>query len=217
MLARLATPADFGQFAAATVVVGVGSLLGESGMMAALINRRDRIDEAASTAFFSLLAGGVLLSLGAVALAPLVGLYYHSSRSASLCRPVRFGAHPHVDDRSRLAPAAADVVRATSGRGSARFDRLRRRRDRRMRARRRRVGLVAGMYASLLVQVVSAWGFARKRPRWREASCEMWRELSSFGRPVLGSEILRFVASQLERSRSAEFPGPRRSVSTATD
>ena len=80
VLARLATPTDFGQFAAAMILVGVGNLLGESGMMAALINRRDRIEEAASTAFFALFAGGFLLTLGALALSPLVGLYYHSSR-----------------------------------------------------------------------------------------------------------------------------------------
>ena len=80
VLARLATPADFGEFAAATVVVGVGNLIAESGTMAALINRRDRIEEAASTAFFSLVAGGFLLTLGALTLAPLVGLFYHSSQ-----------------------------------------------------------------------------------------------------------------------------------------
>jgi O-antigen/teichoic acid export membrane protein len=68
-------------------------------------------------------------------------------------------------------------------------------------------GLVAGTYASLLVQGVFAWVFARKRPRWREASLEMWRELSAFGRPVLGSEILRFVASQLDAITLGRFAG----------
>ncbi len=199
VLARLATPTDFGQFAAATVVVGVGNLLGESGMMAALINRRDRIDEAASTAFFSLCAGGFLLSLGALALAPLVGLYYHSSHvgllaaalSASvllrlltivpdslLQRRMSFARRVAVDPLGSIGFAAVAITACASGAGAW--------------------GLVAGMYASLVVQVVFAWAFARKRPRWREASLAMWRELSAFGRPVLGSEILRFVASQLD-------------------
>ncbi|MFZ1995164.1 MAG: oligosaccharide flippase family protein [Solirubrobacteraceae bacterium] len=199
VLARLATPADFGQFAAAMVLVGVGNLLGESGMMAALINRRDRIDEAASTAFFSLAAGGLLLTLGALALAPLVGLYYHSSRvgvlSAALAasvlirmltivpdsllqRRMSFARRVAVDPLGSIAFAAVAIAACAGGAGAW--------------------GLVAGMYASLVVQVIFAWVFARKRPRWREASMEMWRELSSFGRPVLGSEILRFVASQLD-------------------
>ncbi len=199
VLARLASPRDFGQFAAATVVVGVGSLLGESGMMAALINRRDRIDEAASTAFFSLSAGGLLLTLGALALAPLVGLYYGSSRvgllsaalSASvlirmltivpdslLQRRMSFARRVAVDPLGSVAFAAVAIVLCARGAGAW--------------------GLLAGTYASLLIQFASAWGFARKRPRWGEASMEMWRELSSFGRPVLGSEMLRFVASQLD-------------------
>ncbi len=208
VLARLATPADFGQFAAATVVVGVGNLLGESGMMAALINRRDRIDEAASTAFFSLLAGGFLLTLGALALAPLVGLYYHSSRvgllsaalSASvlirmltivpdslLQRRMSFARRVAVDPLGSIGFAAVAIVACAGGAGAW--------------------GLVAGMYASLVVQVIFAWAFARKRPRWREASREMWRELSSFGRPVLGSEILRFIASQLDAITLGRFTG----------
>jgi PST family polysaccharide transporter len=208
VLARLATPTDFGQFAAATVVVGVGNLLGESGMMAALINRRDRIDEAASTAFFSLSAGGFLLTLGALALAPLVGLYYHSSRvgllsaalSASvlirmltivpdslLQRRMSFARRVAVDPLGSIGFAAVAIIACSGGAGAW--------------------GLVAGTYASLLVQVVFAWAFARKRPRWREASLEMWRELSAYGRPVLGSEILRFVASQLDAITLGRFAG----------
>ena len=49
-LARLATPKDFGQFAAGSMLVNIGLLFTESGMLAALIHREDRIDEAASTA-----------------------------------------------------------------------------------------------------------------------------------------------------------------------
>lgn len=199
VLARLATPSDFGQFAAAMVLVGVGNLLGESGMMAALINRRDRIDEAASTAFFALFAGGFLLTLGALALSPLVGLYYHSSRvgllaaalSASvlirmltivpdslLQRRLSFARRVAVDPLGSIGFAAVAITACAGGAGAW--------------------GLVAGTYASLLVQLSFAWGFARKRPRWTEASIGMWRELASFGRPVLGSEILRFIASQLD-------------------
>jgi PST family polysaccharide transporter len=208
VLARLAAPTEFGQFAAAMVVVGVGNLLGESGMMAALINRRDRIDEAASTAFFFLFAGGCLLTLGALALAPLVGLYYHSSRvglisaalSASvlirmltivpdslLQRRMSFARRVAVDPLGSIGFGAVAIAACAGGAGAW--------------------GLVAGTYASLLVQVIFAWGFARKRPRWREASLEMWRELSSFGRPVLGSEILRFVALQLDALTLGKLAG----------
>src|SRR5436190_9308355 len=40
-LAHLANPRDFGQLAAGSILVGVGMLFVESGMLAALIHRRD--------------------------------------------------------------------------------------------------------------------------------------------------------------------------------
>ena len=50
VLARLAGPAVFGTFAAAWTLVGFSTIFVESGMSAALIQRRDRLEEAASTA-----------------------------------------------------------------------------------------------------------------------------------------------------------------------
>ena len=49
-LARLVTPSEFGEFAAASIVITAGILFVESGMLAALIQRRDRLEEAANTA-----------------------------------------------------------------------------------------------------------------------------------------------------------------------
>ena len=84
VLARLISPRDFGLFAAASIVTGVGQLFAESGMMSALIRTRERIDEAASSAFFSLLIGGILLTLAAIAIAPLIGVLFRSSRVAAI-------------------------------------------------------------------------------------------------------------------------------------
>src|SRR3954452_12183641 len=84
VLARLATPKDFGDWAAATVLVGVGLLFTESGMLSALIQRRSRIDEAANTALIATLAGGVGVSLVALAAAPLIGSYFRSSHIGTL-------------------------------------------------------------------------------------------------------------------------------------
>src|SRR3954465_11253336 len=80
VLARLATPGDFGDWAAATVVVGVGLLFTESGMLAALIQRRSRIQEAANTALIATLTAGVAATLVALAVAPLVGSYFRSGQ-----------------------------------------------------------------------------------------------------------------------------------------
>src|SRR5687768_14799544 len=77
-LARLATPEEFGQFAAASIVVNVGLLFTESGMLAAIIHRRERVEAAASTAVVSTALGGLLFSLMALALSPLIGSFFGS-------------------------------------------------------------------------------------------------------------------------------------------
>jgi O-antigen/teichoic acid export membrane protein len=208
VLARIISPGDFGDYAAASVVTGVGSLFAESGMMSALIRRRDRIDEAASTAFFTLLLGGFLLSLGALALAPLLGLFFRSSRvgalsaalsgwlllraltvvpDALLQRRFSYARRVAVDPLGAVAFAAASIAACANGAGAW--------------------GLVAGAYASMLVQVVSAWSFARFVPRRRLASISMWRELASFARPVLASEIVSRVATQLDTVMLGRFRG----------
>ena len=87
-LARLLTPEDFGEFAAAAIVINAGLLFIESGMLAALIARRDRIEEAASTAVFSTALGGVAFSLVALAASPLIGMFFDSDRVAALAAAV---------------------------------------------------------------------------------------------------------------------------------
>src|SRR5437016_1278144 len=50
VLARLAPPSTFGSFAAASILTGAGLLFTEAGMQAAVVQRSDRVEEAASTA-----------------------------------------------------------------------------------------------------------------------------------------------------------------------
>ena len=59
--------------------------------------------------------------------------------------------------------------------------------------------LVAGSYASMIVQILAGWWFARSVPRFRLASIAMWRELASFARSVIVAEILSRVAQQMDR------------------
>src|ERR1700704_5237004 len=83
-LARLATPDDFGEFAAASILVNAGLLFTESGMLAALIHRKDRLNEAASTALVATAVGGLAYALVSRALSPLVGDFFNSSRVGAL-------------------------------------------------------------------------------------------------------------------------------------
>ena len=63
VLARLITPEELGQYTSGSILVDFGLLLAGSGMLAALIHREDRLDEAASTATAATIGAGVVLAL----------------------------------------------------------------------------------------------------------------------------------------------------------
>ncbi len=208
VLARLVSPTDFGLYAAATVITGIGGLFAESGMMAALITRHDRMEEAASTAFAAMLVGGLLLTLCALAASPLLGLFFGSGRvqalaavlsgwlflyaltvvpDALLQRRFSFARRMVVDPLGALAFATVSIVACANGAGPW--------------------GLVAGVYASITVQVIAGWWFARLRPRFRLASVSMWRELARVARPVLAAEVFRRIAAQIDAVMLGGFVG----------
>ena len=208
VLARLLDPRDFGLYAAGTLITGIGGLFAESGMLAALITRQDRIDEAISTAFFTLLITGVLLMLGSLALSPLIGLAFGSSRvtavtaalsawlliraltivpDAVLQRNFSFLRRVVVDPLGAVGYAAAAIPLSAAGAHVW--------------------ALVAGAYASILVQLIAAWIASRLRPRRRLASVAMWRELSGFARPLVLGEILRRVTGQVDVFTVGRFAG----------
>jgi O-antigen/teichoic acid export membrane protein len=208
VLVRLLTPRDFGLYAAGTLITGIGGLFAESGMLAALIKREDRLDEAASTAFAWLLVCGIALMLLSLALAPLIGLIFHSARigavtavlsgwllvraitivpDALLQRRFSFLRRVAVDPLGVLAYAAAAIPLAAAGAGVW--------------------AMVGGAYASIVVQAVAAWVASGFRPRRHLVSREMWRELVSFSRPLVAGEIVRRVTSEVDVFVLGRFSG----------
>jgi PST family polysaccharide transporter len=208
VLAKLVAPADFGQFAAGTILVGLGIVVGESGMLAALIQRKDGLEEAFNSAFLAMLAGGVVLTLLALAAAPLIGLFFHSHKAevvaaamsgwmllrlltvvpdASLQRRFSFFRRVIVDPLGVAAFAAGSIIGAAAGIGVW--------------------ALVIGTYAQATVNVVAAWALAGWRPRPRLATIGMWRELARFGRPILGAEMIRRVISEIPVAALGRFVG----------
>lgn len=196
IMARLAGPSTFGAFAAASLVVGVTSLFAESGMQSALIQRHDRLEEAAATAVIATFAAGVLLSLVALVSAPLVGLFFHSHTiglaaalmsgvlflnaasavpDALMQRRMSFLRRVIVDPLNMFAYGLAGTITLAYGWGIW--------------------GLVIASYVAGLVRVSSAWLLNRWRPDLRLASVEMWRELARFGRHVVASEFLREIST----------------------
>lgn len=197
-LAKLAEPAAFGHFAAGTVVVGIGYLVGESGMLGALIQRRGDLEEALNSAFLANLAGGLVLTMLSLAAAPLIALFFHSHVAgvvaavmsgwmflrvtavvpdALLQRRFSFMRRVVIDPLATLAFAAGAIPTAAAGLGVW--------------------ALVIGTYASALVTVIAAWVFAGWRPQPKLASKRMWRELARFGRPLIGANLIRHIVLEL--------------------
>jgi O-antigen/teichoic acid export membrane protein len=198
-LARLATPSDFGVLAAGSVLVYFSATFVESGLAAALIRRRDDVDEAANTVLVATVAAGAALAAVALAAAPLVGHFFGSERVTHVAAAMSgilllrsFGIVPSTLLQKRFSfvrrvvvtPAGvigfgtAAVVTTADGWGVW--------------------GLVLGSYVSSAVEVVLAWAFVRWRPRPSRASFKTWRSLAAFGRHVIAADVVMSIGDRAD-------------------
>lgn len=197
-LARLTNSTAFGHYAAGSVIVGLGLVVGESGLLGAVVQRREKLEEAFNSAFLASVAAGFGLTLLALAAAPLLGLVFHSREvalvgaamsgtmllrllvivpDALLQRRFAFFRRVVVDPLGGLAFAGGAIAGAAGGLGVW--------------------ALVIGAYATMIVQTISSWALAQWRPRPRMASLRVWRELAQFGRPAVLAEFLRRISAEV--------------------
>lgn len=80
VLARLLDPADFGLVGMVTAVTGVLTMFRDFGLSSAAVQWANISEEQSSTLFWINVLVGVLLTLVAVAMAPLVVAFYHEPR-----------------------------------------------------------------------------------------------------------------------------------------
>jgi O-antigen/teichoic acid export membrane protein len=207
-LARLITPAELGYFAAGSILVGFAGLFAESGMAAAVIHRRDRVDEAAATATVATMGAGVVIGLVALASAPLIGHIFDSSTVAAVAaamagvlflttarvvpnallqRRFSFLRRVVVQPAAALAFGVAAIISTSQGSGVW--------------------GLVIGQYASAAVDFVLSWALVQWRPRLSQVSVRMWRELVAYGRHVLAGSSTP-ARSSPRRLRSSSRASP---------
>jgi PST family polysaccharide transporter len=207
-LARLIEPRDFGHFTAGILVAGVGTLIGDSGMGAAVIQRQSGGEEVPNTAFLSTLASGVIMTALALGAAPLLGLFFHSHEveliaavmsgwlflrmlsvvpEALLQRRLSFLRRMIIDPIAAVAFLVVALVAGAGGMGAW--------------------TLVLATYAGAVVTVVAAWALARWRPRPRLASMQVWRELARFGRPVVAGELIRRGVNEIPVAGIGRFIG----------
>lgn len=208
VLARLVTPDELGDFAAGSILVGIGLLLSQSGMLAAVIHRRDRLEEAAATAVVATVGAGLAMAVIGWAASPLIGRFFDSATVAAVAAAMagvlflqsarvvpnallqrRFSMLRRivVEPIAAVAFAVGAIVATANGLGVW--------------------GLVAGAYAQALVDVVLSWVMVRWRPKLRLASFAMWRELVSYGRHVLAGTLLRRIADQVPVALIGRYVG----------
>jgi O-antigen/teichoic acid export membrane protein len=208
VLARLAGPSVFGAFAAAWILVGVGTLFAESGMSAALIQRKDRLEEAAATAMLATLAAGVGLSAIALAASPLVGLYFHDREigllaaalsgvlflnavtvvpDALMRRRFSYIRLMIVDPLNALTYGLAGAIALAAGMGAW--------------------GLVLSTYVAGVVRVTAVLTLGRWVPKFKLASFAMWRELARYARHVVTGEIFREIGQIASTALLGRFLG----------
>jgi O-antigen/teichoic acid export membrane protein len=193
ILARLAPPSTFGAYAAASILIGASALFVEAGMQAAVVQRQDEVEKAASTAFVANLLGGVALSAIAAAFAPLIGLFFHdgdiTTASAILAGVILVNAASIVPGAllqrevsfrfTFLGPltsvvyGVAAVAALAAGLGLW--------------------GLVLATYAAAVARTTAVLALSRWRPSMSLLSWQMWLSLSRYGRPVVLSSLLREV------------------------
>ena len=194
VLARLVTPAEFGTFVTGMIIIELGGSLAGSGMLAALIQRRDRLEEAANTALLATVAGGLAMALTQAAVAPLWGAFFHSDEVAAVAavtsgmlllstaaivpnallqRRFSFVRRAVVEPLTAVTYGAVAIGACAAGMGTW--------------------GLVLGTYSASVVAFSLTWALARWRPRPGLATIPMWRELARFARHIVASTALERV------------------------
>jgi O-antigen/teichoic acid export membrane protein len=138
VLARLLDPDDYGLVGMVTAFTGVLFLFRDFGLSAASVQRENVTNEQTATLFWINLLTGLVLTLVAIAVAPVLGRFYHEPRlfrvtsyiafgflvngagvqhSALLQRQMRFTALAVIDTISLVISTAIAIVMAKSGYG----------------------------------------------------------------------------------------------------
>ncbi|WP_433503797.1 oligosaccharide flippase family protein [Pseudonocardia halophobica] len=196
VLARVLGPEIVGVFAAGTVLTTFLANFAEGGMRSGLIQRERDLADAAETVFRGTIVTGFLMSLGALAAAPLVAIVFDSSTAgvvaatssgalllysltnvpeAMLQREFSVKRRLIVGPTVAISFAIVSVTMALLGFGVW--------------------SLIVGTYVSYVAWVAAVWLITDWRPGRGRASFRMWRELARFGFPL----VMGFVGARFQQ------------------
>ena len=199
VVARLLSPAEVGLFAAGTVLTAFLAEFQEGGLRSALVHRQTDVDAAAATVFWATLLNGVVMSLGALLAAPVIGLVFHDSTAAVIAAASAGGLVLYalanvpeaflqrefsvkrrliVGPSTAIAFASVTITLAALGFGAW--------------------SLVIGTYASYLALVITVWALHPWRPGTARASYQLWREMAKYGFPLIVGSFSSKVRQLIE-------------------
>ncbi|MBX5475099.1 MAG: oligosaccharide flippase family protein [Thermoleophilia bacterium] len=209
-LVRLLDPRAFGLVALATVFLAIMEHLQESGLGAAVIQRRDGIREAAGSAVAASAVSGVAAAGLVVAAAPLAARLLHAPGltdvlrglapilairglavvpAALLERELDYRGNAQAQLAAGLAQPAVSIALAASGAGVW--------------------SLVGGQLGGTLVGTAVVWMVVPWRPDPRAASWRMVRSLVRYGRFVGGANIVNLLNDTLDNLTVGRLLGTR--------
>jgi len=207
ILAKLLTPAIFGLVGMAALAIAALRYFQNIGFDAALIYRRDDIEEASQTAFLAVLASSALVYLVAVTTAPWVAVFFRQPdvipvlRVLALTVPISsFGRVPfsllsrELDFRRKIIPElSASVVGNTAAILLALHG----------------AGVWSLVWGELIrsgIAVVLVWLVSPWRPRWH-FSLQQARQLFSYGKHIVSSQTLIFLITNVDDAVVGRWAG----------
>lgn len=198
ILARWLSPDDFGLMAMVAVFSGYVTLVGELGLGAALVQRREIGQAHLAAVFWVNLAAGVVLGAAVLASAPLVAAFYEAPRvtpvvrvvalvvalaplgtvhQALLARQLRFGTLALVEVVSTLGSSAVALLVASRMPGVH--------------------ALWAKLVAATALQLVALWGATRFRPTLGLDRAAL-RDLLGYGLNTLGASSIHYWSRRVD-------------------
>lgn len=207
ILAKLVAPSMFGLVGMAMVALNALALFQDIGFESALIYRRKALDEASHTAFVTVILSSLLLTVLAVAAAPLVGRFFREEAVVPVMRVLALtilissvGRVPLVllsrelDFRRRIFPElAASIIASVAAivlalRGFGVWSLVWRE-------------MLRVTLASVLVWFVSSY-----RPRW-QFNLPAARELFGYGKHIVSSQTLIFLITNVDNAIIGRYVG----------
>ena len=207
ILARILTPADFGLFALAFVMIDGFSIFKSLGFDSALVRRKEDISKAANTAFFLIPAMGLSLFLILFLLAPIGAKFLNNPSVANIIRALSiifviscFGKVPQTilyrDMKFKyksIAEVSATAVYVLTAVALAL-------------SKHGVWSLVVAYILKNIVQISIEWYFSGWRPKLEFDKTIAW-DMFHFGKYVLAGAIIWFLYTNLDNIIVGKFLG----------